>query len=96
MVYLTSLEVRSGPAESGLNATVGAFIFLLFRSREWPLFVPPGANDPASPGAGSHRDEWSAFMSGITSKVSVAVILALTAVAATGCSPVMSLIAVTT
>ncbi|SPM38741.1 hypothetical protein BN973_03214 [Mycobacterium numidiamassiliense] len=31
-------------------------------------------------------------MSGITSKVAVAVILAFTAVTATGCSPVLSLI----
>jgi len=56
----------------------------------------PDATDQASLEPGGQRDEWSTFVSRITSKVSVAVILTITALSATGCTPVMSLIAVTT
>jgi hypothetical protein len=56
----------------------------------------PDTTDPSSLEPGGQIDEWSTSMSRITSKVSVAVILTVTALSATGCTPVLSLIAVTT
>lgn len=48
-VLLVHHGLLSAPAESGLNAAVGAFMLLLYGVGSGRFFVPPDANAPASP-----------------------------------------------
>src|SRR5262245_11024519 len=48
-------SLLASPAESGLNAAVGAFIPLVVRSRERPTLAPPDATPPVSFEPGCHR-----------------------------------------